>query len=107
MIITNLDTLPGFRIDTHYGLVVGSIVETRHLVSHLQALWHKIWGGEVHGYSKLLEDVHTEALQRLKEKAHYAGANAVLNIRFATSEIGDGAAELIAYGTAVRVIADA
>lgn len=103
IILTNLDSLPGYTVDVHYGLIVGSTVETRHLVSHLQAVWNKVLGGEVHGYSQLLEDVHTEAIRRLKAKAKHAGANAVLNVRFATSEIGDGAAELIAYGTAVTV----
>ncbi len=103
IILTNLDSIPGFKIDTHFGLMVGSTVETRHLASHLQAIWKKVFGGEIHDYSQLLEDVHTEALKRLKAKARHAGANAVLNVRFATSEIGDGAAELIAYGTAVTV----
>jgi uncharacterized protein YbjQ (UPF0145 family) len=62
-----------------------------------------IVGGELTGYTELLNEARTEALERMKQQAHSVGANAVVNIRFSTSSVAQGAAELFAYGTAVKV----
>ncbi len=103
MIITNIDSVPGKRIVEHFGIVQGSTVRARHIGADLAAGLKNIVGGELKGYTKLLEDARTESLGRLILQAKQLGANAVINIRFATAAISQGAAELMAYGTAVRV----
>lgn len=103
IILTNLDYLPGYKITSHYGLIVGSSVRTRHFGVHFISFFKNIFGGEIKGYSELLEHVRDESLERLCAKAQHVGANAVLNIRFSTSEIAKSAAEIMVYGTAVRV----
>ena len=103
MILTNIDAVPGRRIAEHYGIVQGSTVRARHIGSDFAAGLKNMVGGELRGYTKLLEEARTEALDRMRQQAESVGANAVINIRFATSAISQGAAELMAYGTAVRV----
>ena len=104
MILTNIDSIPGRNISDHFGIVQGSTVRARHIGADIAAGWKNMVGGELRGYTKLLEDARGEALSRMVKKAESVGANAVINIRFATSAISQGAAELMAYGTAVRVI---
>lgn len=103
MIITNIETVPGKSIVEHFGIVQGSTVRARHVGADFAAGLKNMVGGELKGYTKLLEDARTEALERLKQQAQQMGANAIVNVRFATSAISQGAAELMAYGTAVRV----
>jgi len=103
MITTNIDTVPGKQIVEHFGIVQGSTVRARHIGADFAASLKNMVGGELRGYTKLLETARQESLQRLAEQAKQLGANAVVNIRFATSAISQGAAELMAYGTAVRV----
>ena len=102
MIVTNIDTVPGRRIVEHYGIVQGSTVRARHVGSDFAAGLKNMVGGELKGYTKLLEDSRGEALERLKQQALQLGANAIINVRFATSAISQGAAELMAYGTALN-----
>ncbi len=101
--ITNIDSVPGKKIVAHYGLVQGSTVRARHVGSDIAAGLKNMVGGELKGYTKLLDDARKEALTRMVQQAQLLGANAVINVRFATSAIAQGAAELMAYGTAVRV----
>lgn len=103
MILTSIDTVPGKKIVELFGIVQGSTVRARHVGSDIAAGFKNMVGGELKGYTKLLEDSREEALERMKAQASQLGANAVINIRFATSAITQGAAELMAYGTAVRV----
>lgn len=103
MIVTNIDTVPGKKIVEHFGVVQGSTVRARHAGADFAAGLKNLIGGELRGYTKLLEDARGEALERMTKQAEQLGANAVINIRFATSAITQGAAELMAYGTAVRV----
>ena len=103
MIITNIDAVPGKRIIEHFGVVQGSTVRARHAGADFAAGLKNLVGGELRGYTKLLEDARAEALARMTKQAEQLGANAVINIRFATSAITQGAAELMAYGTAIRV----
>ena len=103
MITTNIDSVPGKQIVEHYGIVQGSTVRARHIGADMAAGLKNMVGGELRGYTKLLNEARSEALERLKAEAGQTGANAVVNIRFATSAISQGAAELMAYGTAVRV----
>ncbi len=99
--LTNLDHLPGWRIAEHRGLVQGSTVRSKHIGRDIFASLKNIVGGELKGYTELLEDARKEALNRMMAQAKEYGANAVLNIRFSTSTITPGAAEILAYGTAV------
>ncbi|MCH8248804.1 MAG: YbjQ family protein [Proteobacteria bacterium] len=103
MIISNTETIPGRRIVEFYGVVTGNTVRAKHVGRDIMAGLKNIVGGELKGYTELLQDSRKEATERMVEQAESMGANAVVNIRFATSSISQGAAELFAYGTAVRV----
>lgn len=101
MLISNLEIVPGKRITKHLGLVQGSTVRSKHVGKDLLAGLKNIVGGELKGYTELLQEARQEATDRMLEQARSVGANAVLNIRFSTSSITQGAAEMLAYGTAV------
>ena len=103
MILTNLNTVPGQTIIEHFGLVQGSTVRAKHVGRDIMAGLKNLVGGELTGYTELLQDSREEAMQRMQQQAEALGANAILNIRFATSSVAQGAAELFAYGTAVRI----
>jgi uncharacterized protein YbjQ (UPF0145 family) len=103
MILTNVNTVPGKKIVEHFGIVQGSTVRAKHVGRDIMASLKNLVGGELKGYTELLQDAREEAMQRMTEQARQSGANAVVNIRFATSSVAQGAAELFAYGTAVRV----
>lgn len=103
MELTTLETVPGKTITRHLGLVQGSTVRAKHVGRDILAGLKNIVGGELKGYTDLLAESRNEALDRMVEQARAAGANAVVNIRFATSNIAAGAAEVMAYGTAVVV----
>ena len=101
MLISNLEVVPGYRIARHLGLVQGSTVRAKHVGRDILAGFKNIVGGELHSYTELLEAARNEALERMAMQAEAAGANAVINVRFSTSAITAGTAELLAYGTAV------
>ncbi len=101
MIVVNTEFVPGQRIVEVKGLVQGSTVRAKHVGRDIAASFKNIFGGELRGYTELLVEARQEALRRMLEQAHQLGANAVLNVRFATSSITAGAAELYVYGTAV------
>ncbi len=101
MIISNMEIIPGKRIKEHLGLVQGSTVRTKHVGRDILASLKNVFGGELRGYTELLHESREEAVSRMKEQAEAVGANAVLNVRFSTSSVTQGAAELFAYGTAV------
>lgn len=101
MLLTNLEIVPGQRIVKHLGLVQGSSVRAKHVGRDFMAGLKNIFGGELKGYTELLQESRQEAVERMQEQARAVGANAVLNIRFSTSSVTAGAAELFAYGTAV------
>jgi len=103
MILTNTETIPGKKIVEHYGLVTGSTVRARNIGSDMVAGLKNVLGGELKGYTQLLNESRRQALERMVQQAAHMGANAVINIRFSTSSIAQGAAELYVYGTAVRV----
>jgi len=84
-------------------VVYGSTVRTKHIGRDLLAGLKNIVGGELKGYTELLHEARQEAIARMTSQAESLGANAVVNVRFATSSVAQGAAELFAYGTAVRV----
>ena len=103
MILCNTETLPGKTIVEQLGLVQGSTVRAKHLGRDIMAGLKNIVGGELAGYTELLEDARREATARMIEDARDKGANAIVNVRFSTTSVTQGAAELFAYGTAVLV----
>jgi len=103
IVISNTDSIPGREIVEFYGVVTGNTVRAKHVGRDIMAGLKNIVGGELRGYTELLQDSRKEATDRMIEQASSMGANAVVNVRFATSSISQGAAELFAYGTAVRV----
>jgi uncharacterized protein YbjQ (UPF0145 family) len=103
MIITTSDTVPGKRIVETLGLVRGNTIRARHLGRDFMAGLRNIVGGEVVDYTKMLAEAREQALDRMVAEAEKLGANAIVTLRFATSMLMQGAAELLAYGTAVVV----
>jgi uncharacterized protein YbjQ (UPF0145 family) len=103
MEISNLDSIPGKAITRHLGLVQGSTVRSKHVGKDIFAGLKNIVGGELKAYTELLNESRAEATDRMLAQARAVGANAVVNVRFATSNIASGAAEVMAYGTAVVV----
>lgn len=101
MLVSNIETLPGVKIVKHLGIVQGSTVRAKHVGKDLLSGIKNIFGGELGAYTELLEESRQEAIERMKEQAQAKGANAILNVRFTTSTISAGAAEILAYGTAV------
>ncbi len=101
--LSNIESIPGKRIVEFYGVVTGNTVRAKHIGRDIMAGLKNVVGGELKGYTELLQDSRREATERMVEQARSMGANAVVNVRFATSSISQGAAELFAYGTAVRV----
>jgi len=103
MILTNIEQVPGKRIVAHYGLVSGSTVRAKHVGRDFMASLKNIVGGELKGYTELLEESRKWAVERMMTQAQELGANAIVNVRFSTSSVAQGAAEIYAYGTAVTV----
>ncbi len=101
MLISNLEFIPDRKVIKHLGLVQGSTVRAKHIGRDFMAGLKNMVGGELKGYTELLNESRDEALARMMEQARQAGANAVLNVRFSTSSVAAGASEIFAYGTAV------
>lgn len=103
MLITNLEILPNQIIVKHLGLVQGSSVRAKHIGRDIMATVKNLFGGELKGYTELLHDSREEAMGRMEQQALALEANAILNVRFSTSSIAQGAAEIYVYGTAVII----
>lgn len=103
MLMSNTETIPGKEIQEFFGVVTGSTVRTKHIGRDIMAGLKNLVGGELVGYTELLQEARADALARMQEQAQSVGANAIVNVRFSTSSVTQGAAELFAYGTAVRV----
>ena len=103
MLLTNVEFVPNREIDEHFGLVQGSTIRAKHIGRDFAAGLKNIFGGELKGYTELLVESRNEALKRMIEQATSLGANAIVNVRFSTSSIAAGAAEILCYGTAVRI----
>jgi uncharacterized protein YbjQ (UPF0145 family) len=101
VLITNIEIVPGKRITQHLGMVQGNTVRAKHAGRDIMAGLKNIFGGELKGYTELLTEAREEATERMVQQAQALGANAVINVRYSTSSISAGAAELFAYGTAV------
>ena len=103
MIVTNTETIPGRRITAIKGLVQGNTVRSKHAGRDIAASFKNLVGGELKGYTELLTESRRQATERMMAQAQQLGANAIINVRFTTSAVTAGAAELYAYGTAVTV----
>lgn len=101
MILTNIEAVPGYEITQHLGLVQGNSVRAKHAGRDFMASFKNFFGGELVAYTELLNESREEATARMQKQAVDLGANAVINVRFATSSVAPGAAELFVYGTAV------
>ena len=102
--LSNLEHLPNYQITERLDVVYGSTVRSKHVGKDLFAGIKNIVGGELTAYTELLEESRQEAVARMVIKAEALGADAVVGLRFSTSSIAQGAAELFVYGTAVKVM---
>lgn len=103
MIISNIETVPGQDILEFKGLVQGNTIRAKHVGRDIMAGLKNMVGGELKGYTELLSEARREAMTRMIDQAQGLGANAVVNVRFSTSSVSQGAAEMYVYGTAVVV----
>lgn len=103
MYLVNTESIPGKEIVEMYGVVSGSTVRAKHVGRDIMAGLKNIVGGELRGYTELLQESRQEAMDRMVQQAKSMGANGVVNIRFATSSVAQGASELYVYGTAVLI----
>ena len=103
MIIVNTETVPGREITAVHNLVQGNTIRAKHVGRDIGAALKNLVGGELQAYTELLSEARKEALDRMVTQAEALGANAIVNVRFTTSSVAGGAAELYAYGTAVTV----
>jgi uncharacterized protein YbjQ (UPF0145 family) len=105
MIVVNIETVPGREIIEVLGLVQGNTIRAKHVGRDIAASFKNLVGGELKGYTELLTEARRQAMQRMMAQAQQLGADAIVNVRFTTSAVTAGAAELYAYGTAVRLAA--
>ena len=103
LIMVNTEEVPGRTITKTLGVVTGSAVRAKNAIKDIGAFFKNIGGGELGAYTELLEETREEAVQRMLQEAVGRGANAIVNVRIATSAITPGASEILAYGTAVVV----
>ena len=103
ILVTNVEIVPGRTVQQHLGIVQGNTVRTKHLGRDIAAGLKNMFGGELVGYTELLTEAREEATERMLAQARSVGANAVINVRYSTSSVTAGAAELFVYGTAVKL----
>lgn len=107
MMIATTPFVAGYRVAETRGQVFGLVVRSRGLAGNVAAGLRSLVGGEIHEYTQLLEDTRRQAIDRMVQNATLVGANAVISMRFDSSEIGTSMSEIVAYGTAVVLVADA
>jgi uncharacterized protein YbjQ (UPF0145 family) len=107
MIVVNTETIPGHEVVELKGLVQGNTIRAKHVGRDIGAGLKNLVGGELKAYTELMTEARREAVGRMLSQAQALGANAVVNVRFTTSQVANGAAELYAYGTAVVAVAKA
>lgn len=101
LLVSTIDSLPGYRVTRSFGLVRGSAVRAHHFGTDLIAFLKNLFGGEIEEATKVLAEAREQALDRMLAQAKSLGANAVVGFRFTSAEVVSGAAEMVAYGTAV------
>lgn len=103
MLLSTTETIQGKTIVKHLGLVRGNTIRARHIGKDILAAFRNLVGGEISEYTKLLGESREQAMDRMVEEGQKLGANAIVGIRFSTSEVATHAAEILVYGTAVVV----
>ncbi len=103
MELSTTSKIYGKEVKRHLGLVTGKTIRARHLGRDIIAGFKMIVGGEISDYTKMMAEAREQALDRMKEQAHAAGGTAIIEVRFSTSMVMTGAAEILAYGTAVII----
>jgi len=103
VLVTTIDRIPGHEISEVLGLVQGSTIRARHLGRDIMAGLRNVVGGEIKDYTQMLTEARQLAIQRMVKEAERLGADAILGVRLATAQTMAGAAEVLAYGTAVRL----
>lgn len=103
MIVVNTESVPGHDVTGLVGLVQGNTIRAKHIGRDIGAGLKNLIGGELRAYTELMTEARREAMQRMIDQAAALGANAIVNVRFTTSQVAGGAAELYAYGTAVTI----
>lgn len=106
MTLSTTHYIPGMKVVEHYGVVQGSTIRAKHFGRDIAASLKNLVGGELAGYTELLNESRDEATKRMVAQAKKLGANAVLNLRYSTASVAPGAAEILAYGTAVKIEAE-
>jgi len=106
MLVVNTDFIAGQRITETLGLVRGSTIRAKHLGKDIMAGLRSIVGGEIKEYAEMITEARNEAMRRMQAQAEKLGADAVINVRFMTAQVMSGAAELLAFGTAVKLAPD-
>jgi len=101
MLVVTTEKVPGFEVEQVIGAAYGLVVRSRGIGGNLTAALRSLKGGEIVEYTEMLEDARRSAIDRLVKNAHDMGANAVVMMRFDSSEIGQTMSEIVAYGTAV------
>lgn len=102
LVVTSSD-IKERSIKKHLGLVRGNTIRTRHLGKDILAMFRNIVGGEVHEYTKLMAESREQAIERMIDEAKSIGANAIIDVRFTTSQVSQSASEILVYGTAVTI----
>jgi len=103
MIITSTSEIPGKKVAKILGLVMGNTVRAKWFGKDIVAGLRQIVGGELHEYTEMLSEAREQAIERMVEQAKKLGADAIINVRFASSQVTNNAAEILAYGTAVKL----
>jgi uncharacterized protein YbjQ (UPF0145 family) len=103
MILVNIDCVPGKKVEKVFGIVKGSVVNSKHIGKDIMASLRTLVGGEIEEYTQMLDEARKIAVSRMVKDAEDLGANAIINIRFASASVMQSAAEIMAYGTAVYV----
>ena len=103
MIVATIHDIPGYNVSEILGIVEGNTIRARSVLRDILAILKNVIGGEIEEYTKLMAESRDQAVDRMIEEAERLGADAILDMRFSTSEIMSGAAEILAYGTAVKL----
>ena len=103
MIVVTTEEVPGYEIVEVLGLVVGNVVRSKHLGKDIGAFFKTLAGGEIKAYTEMLTESRNIALQRMIDEAERMGADAIVGVRLGSSSVMSGAAEMVAYGTAVKI----
>ena len=103
MQLYSVENVPGLKIEKVFGLVKGEIVQSKHIGKDFMAGLKTIVGGEIQGYTEMIKEARNIATYRMVQEAESLGANAIIGIRYGSSEVMQGSAEIIAYGTAAKI----